>query len=141
MTARQRISKRGPGDNRQKGLTLVEVLAALTILSLIVAGLLALFGQATATSQTDTDRLTAVHLAQSELAKWLAQPGHDYATLRARVDAGSGTVTETATVSGQWTRKVTVSRLTGFANPPLQVSLTVAGPRGVSDTLYTLITP
>lgn len=141
MTARPLPVEHRPGDRGQNGFTLVEVLAALTVLALVMTGILALFSQAVATLQMNADRLTATHLARSELAKWLAQPGHDYATLKARVDAEGGTLKENDPLFGPWEREVTVTRVAGLANPPLKVTFTVAGRRGVSITLYTLITP
>lgn len=64
----------------EKGLTLVEVLAALTILGIVIVGFMYIFPQMTAFNAKTEAKLTTMNLAKRELAeiKNLPNPFEDY---------------------------------------------------------------
>ena len=53
----------------QKGLTLIEILAAVVILMIVIVGFLSFFSQATSHSRITEDKLTAINLAEKVLVK------------------------------------------------------------------------
>lgn len=68
--------KKRPRRPWSEGMTLVEVLAAALLLSLLVTSFLQMYTQSWTVSARDDERLLAVHLAQLTLEEWLA--AHDY---------------------------------------------------------------
>lgn len=53
----------------QKGLTLIEILAAVVILMIVIVGFLSFFSQATSHSRITEDKLTAINLAEKVLVE------------------------------------------------------------------------
>lgn len=53
----------------QKGLTLIEILAAVVILMIVIVGFLGFFSQAISHSRITEDKLTAINLAEKVLSE------------------------------------------------------------------------
>lgn len=53
----------------QKGLTLIEILAAIVILMIVILGFLSFFSQAISHSRITEDKLTAINLAEKVLVQ------------------------------------------------------------------------
>lgn len=68
-----------------RGMTLVEVLAAALLLSVIVTAVLQVYTQGWMVSANDEERLVAAHLAQLVLEEWLA--AHDYQEVQKKKQA------------------------------------------------------
>ncbi|MBX6396287.1 MAG: prepilin-type N-terminal cleavage/methylation domain-containing protein [Alicyclobacillaceae bacterium] len=124
-----------------QGLTLLEVLAAMTLLSLVVMSFLVLYNQMWTASVKSSDRLDAVHLAETQMSQWLADPNHDYAHLQGRMGKASSFTDPLPSPPAGWSGQIKVSLANGSPGAPLQVAVTVVSPRGVSTTLYTLVSP
>lgn len=58
--------------NNEKGMTLIEVLASIVILTIIVTSLLTIFLQSTKATQTSSNTIDATYLAQKEMENMYA---------------------------------------------------------------------
>lgn len=116
----------------RRGFTLVEIVIALVILSVVVLGVTATTATLTHEMTNDKVRVAASAAADSRIAAVQAWP--DYGSLPA---AFAGTESDVPDVG--WTRTTTVTRVQTGGNDYLRVTVTVSGPGGTT-TLQRSIT-
>ncbi len=144
---------KGRRFRRSRGMTLVEVLAAALLLSIIVTSVLQLYAQSWTVSAHDGERLTAAHLAQLTLEEWLA--AHDFRDVQAKMaDDRIRTLSNDAVLRHIWDvllpqlwEEVTfyeaytpvvelAAAVPGRSDGPIRVTVTVSGKFHKSVTLH-----
>ncbi|MFC4767984.1 prepilin-type N-terminal cleavage/methylation domain-containing protein [Effusibacillus consociatus] len=140
----------------EKGMTLVEVLAAVVILSMVTGSVLVTYSQSRTTSVRDNERLAATHLAQTVLEEWTALPENNYAELNNALKNHPGKPNATIerdltdpTLQRIWTSLT----YQGFSpiirfhysnntlDGPVRVSVTVESKNRISVSLHGLVVP
>lgn len=106
-------------NERQKGLTLVEVLIALAILSLVASSIVALIGQNTRFIADQEEKMLAGMLADAAIVERLAQ--------RAALDRGEK-IEERAFANRSWNVRTTIAE-TGVAGV-LRIDAEIMGAAG-----------
>nr|MBO2479413.1 hypothetical protein [Bacillota bacterium] len=134
-------------------MTLVEVLAAALLLSIIVTSVLQLYTQSWTVSARDGERMVAAHLAQLTLEEWLAV--HDYRDVKAKMaDHPIRTLDNDDVLRDIWDemlpgmwKEVTfyetytpvvelAHALPGRSDGPIRVTVTISGRHHQSVTLH-----
>lgn len=151
MTKRGCLSRKS-----EKGMTLVEVLAAVVILSVIMGTVLAVYSQSRATSVRDDERLKALYLAQTVLERWTALPENNYAALNHELKNASDNpnavvvrdlTNETLRTiwnglnSQGFTPRIRFQYLNHTVDDPVRVTVTVASQNDISVSLEGLVVP
>lgn len=140
----------------ESGMTLVEILAAVVIMSIVAGTVFAIYGQSHAASVRDNERLTALHLAQTVLNEWTALPDNNHAALndvlknhvnspnavmeRDLTDPHLQTIWNGLNYQG-YTPVIRFRYLNHEIDGPVQVTVTVESPNRVSVSLVTLVVP
>lgn len=127
-----------------RGMTLLELLAASVLLSIIISAVLLLYSQSWAASVKDNEHLTATHIAQYTLEEWLAR--HDYLTVKDRMSASPLTLGNDAVLREIWAANTGYQSYTprielAFADStrnegPIRVTITIESKNKRAVTLH-----
>lgn len=134
-----------PSRSASRGMTLVELLAASVLLSIIIGFVLMLYSQSWAASVKDNEHLTATHIAQFTLEEWMAR--HDYLTVKDKMnDSRLLTRENDAVLQEIWAANTGYQSYTprielAYADParnvgPIRVTITVVSNNKRTVTLH-----